>query len=94
MTAEVAKKEEERRKLARTVQNLMLNDGFLLLWKKMKAMAPPQAVAFSMGDGYNPHAAAFRDGARSMTAFIQELALTDLGKEPKEAQEPKADFVG
>lgn len=86
--------EKQTRQLAKDVQSLAGDDRFKRVWAKLIQMAPPHAPAFASADGYNAHAAAQRDGASSITRYLQNLSLLDINKEPPPPVTTKADFVG
>ncbi|MDZ4289876.1 MAG: hypothetical protein U0984_18065 [Prosthecobacter sp.] len=74
--------DQERQRLVRAVRRLEMNEDYQLLRKKLFAMAPPLVgTAFSTVDKFNPHAAAHRDGACSITRYLLTLALSSLGQE-------------
>lgn len=88
--------DQERQRLLRAARRLEMNEDFLLLRRKLFAMAPPlERTAFSISDQFNPHAAAHRDGACSITRYLLNLSLSGLGQEEETRPAAvSADFVG
>jgi hypothetical protein len=95
MTPNEEQRKAERRQLEADAAKLLKNEGFMRIANKLFKLAPPEVVAFSAADGYNPHGAAFRDGARSVTALLQSLMYPKDENEPaKRRKAAKADFTG
>jgi hypothetical protein len=85
----------ERRQLEADAAKLLKNEGFMRIANKLFRLAPPGTVAFSVADGYNPYAAALRDGARSVTNLLNDLMYPKDENEPaKRRKAAKADFTG
>ena len=89
--------ETDRRRLVRAAHCLEKNADFMLLRKKLFTMEPPlERPAFTAADNFNAHAAAFRDGASSVTRWLMNLSMSEPVKDEEEARPgaAKAEFGG